>query len=69
MLFTQLAREPAGTDGVCNSLPSWEVGLEPQMGSNDPDCKAFPMYMEKGLGGGASFGGGSFVFNPPVPSG
>ena len=27
---------------------------------NDPDCKAYPMFNEHGLGSGASYGGGKF---------
>ena len=40
------------TDGTCNSLPGWEISFEPQTGKDDPDCRAFSDFGERGLGAG-----------------
>ena len=46
----------AATEPASNVQP---LSLTPktQTAKDDPDCKAFPMYNEHGLGDGASYGG------------
>jgi len=53
--FVELTQQLS--DGTCNAVPGWEVTWEPQTEKDDPDCKAFPFFNERGLGSGASYGG------------
>ena len=46
-------------DGVCNSMPGWDpLNIwNPRDYRQDPDCRAYPMYQQRGMGAGASYGG------------
>jgi len=46
-------------DGVCNSMPGWDplAIWNPRDYRQDPDCRAYPMYQQRGMGAGASYGG------------
>mmetsp|Transcript_11330 Transcript_11330/g.24338 ORF Transcript_11330/g.24338 Transcript_11330/m.24338 type:complete len:144 (-) Transcript_11330:228-659(-) len=46
-------------DGTCNTMPGWDPlsMWNPVPASADPDCKLNPMYQERGMGYGASYGG------------
>ena len=46
-------------DGVCNSMPGWNpLNIwNPQDYHVDPDCRLNPMYQQRGMGVGASYGG------------
>ena len=42
-----------------NTMPGWDPlsMWNPVPASSDPDCKLNPMYQERGMGYGASYGG------------
>jgi len=46
-------------DGTCNSMPGWNpLSIwNPQDYHADPDCRLNPMYQQRGMGVGASYGG------------
>ena len=46
-------------DGVCNSMPGWNpLSIwNPRDYHEDPDCRLNPMYQQRGMGVGASYGG------------
>eukprot|EP00277_Geminigera_cryophila_P039807 CAMPEP_0173099176 /NCGR_PEP_ID=MMETSP1102-20130122/35317_1 /TAXON_ID=49646 /ORGANISM="Geminigera sp., Strain Caron Lab Isolate" /LENGTH=88 /DNA_ID=CAMNT_0013992107 /DNA_START=136 /DNA_END=402 /DNA_ORIENTATION=+ len=46
-------------DGTCNSMPGWNplAIWNPQDYHGDPDCRLNPMYQQRGMGVGASYGG------------
>ncbi|KAJ1481600.1 hypothetical protein T484DRAFT_1899139 [Baffinella frigidus] len=49
----------AQKDGVCNSMPGWDpLNIwNPKSYQMDPDCRLHPMYQQRGMGAGASYGG------------
>jgi len=46
-------------DGTCNSMPGWNplAIWNPMDYHADPDCRLNPMYQQRGMGEGASYGG------------
>eukprot|EP00284_Hemiselmis_tepida_P006194 CAMPEP_0174917040 /NCGR_PEP_ID=MMETSP1355-20121228/2224_1 /TAXON_ID=464990 /ORGANISM="Hemiselmis tepida, Strain CCMP443" /LENGTH=70 /DNA_ID=CAMNT_0016162103 /DNA_START=54 /DNA_END=266 /DNA_ORIENTATION=+ len=46
-------------DGTCNSMPGWDpLSIwNPTDAAHDPDCRLNPMYQQRGMGMGASYGG------------
>eukprot|EP00286_Rhodomonas_abbreviata_P022721 CAMPEP_0181309764 /NCGR_PEP_ID=MMETSP1101-20121128/12199_1 /TAXON_ID=46948 /ORGANISM="Rhodomonas abbreviata, Strain Caron Lab Isolate" /LENGTH=72 /DNA_ID=CAMNT_0023416293 /DNA_START=459 /DNA_END=677 /DNA_ORIENTATION=- len=49
----------ADVDGTCNSMPAWDPMAiwNPRDYHQDPDCRLNPMYQQRGMGVGASYGG------------
>mmetsp|Transcript_9154 Transcript_9154/g.20998 ORF Transcript_9154/g.20998 Transcript_9154/m.20998 type:complete len:81 (-) Transcript_9154:117-359(-) len=49
----------ADNDGTCNSMPGWDPLhiWNPRDYHEDPDCRLNPMYQQRGMGVGASYGG------------
>eukprot|EP00293_Proteomonas_sulcata_P008785 CAMPEP_0184298990 /NCGR_PEP_ID=MMETSP1049-20130417/9694_1 /TAXON_ID=77928 /ORGANISM="Proteomonas sulcata, Strain CCMP704" /LENGTH=58 /DNA_ID=CAMNT_0026609293 /DNA_START=786 /DNA_END=962 /DNA_ORIENTATION=+ len=56
MLTTEML---APLDGTCNSMPGWDpLSIwNPRDYRGDPDCRLNPMYNQRGMGEGASYGG------------